>query len=392
MAGPGHAKPRESVAYSFGDNGASPDFGVVVGPKGVLYGSTLGGGEFSHEGSVYSLVPGQHGYSEQDLYWFCGKRQCRDGARPVGLALAGDGSLYGFAAQGGKSGCFNAGCGLVFRLKPESGQYKEIVLYRFSGTGLDGGEPWGAPYLQQDGTILGVTMYGGLCQLCGAVFAISPSKSGYTETTLYDFTGGSDGNLPNGITEDQNGTIYGTTNYGGGGSGCGGLGCGTLFSLTSNNGQYTENTIHAFEDSDGANPTAPPTIDNATGAIFGTTQYGGTDGYGLVYEFTPSNGGYSESVLHDFAGSDGFGPMGQLLLSGSDLYGSATGGGTGEGGTVFRLNLSTNAFEVLHNFGTPPDANGPFYTTIASDAHGRLYGSTTYGGQYNYGAVFKVVP
>ena len=306
--------PQINILYSFGGPGGAPETGVIADAGGTLYGTAVGGGPAGW-GSVFALTPGQQGYTEKDLYDFCKDKTCSDGARPLGgLTLGKDGSLYGVAAIGGKGGCGGSGCGLVFRLKPGKSGYKEIVLYKFTG-GADGGMPFWTPVLQHDGTIVGVTTFGSLCQLCGTVFALTPSKSGYTETTLHSFAGGNDGIIPNGVTEDKTGKIYGTTNYGGGGSGCGGEGCGILYTLVPGNGTYTENIFHVFEGgSDGSNPSSAPTIEEKSGAIFGTAPYGGSRDFGVVYQFAPSNGGYTESILYDFLGSEGFGPWGPVLV------------------------------------------------------------------------------
>jgi uncharacterized repeat protein (TIGR03803 family) len=393
------ATAQETVLHSFGGNdGAAPAVGVVAGANGALYGTSIFGGTAGN-GTVFALVPGARGYKEKVLYSFSGGT---DGSRPLGgLVLGKNSVLFGVTFVGG-----NAGWGVVFKLKPAKSGYKESVLYSFSG-GSDGGNPVGNLIRRKDGTLIGVTTEGGVCGLCGTVFALAPSRSGYVETTLYSFRGGSDGYLPEaGLAVDRNGSIYGTTQWGGGGGGCGGGGCGTVVELVYANGSYTENTLHVFEGgSDGANPAGALTVDNKTGTIFGTTQYGGTgnDG-GTVFMLVPSNCEYVETVLHSFTGTDGFGPMSQLLRVSGRFYGTTFGGGASDYGTVYELRHSQSgyAFKSIHNFAGPPDGSDPEQSALIMDSNGALYGTTRSGGTVTNcgdggssngcGTVFQLLP
>jgi uncharacterized repeat protein (TIGR03803 family) len=79
----------------------------------------------------------------------------------------------------------------------------------------------------------------------------------------------------------------------------------------------------------------------AKGSIYGTAAYGGTHNSGTVFELTPSGGGWTFTVLHnfnEFDGSDGALPQATLLLRGGNLYGTTQIGGTYDRGTVFKLN------------------------------------------------------
>jgi uncharacterized repeat protein (TIGR03803 family) len=122
----------------------------------------------------------------------------------------------------------------VFELTPPSvgqGRWTETVLHRFTGA-KDGSFPDGL-ILAQSGTLYGTTYLG---ELIGTVFQLTPpaaGKTGWTETTLYDFRGSQDGDgaLPSGgLVMDASGALYGTTEDGGG-SGCLAAGCGTVFKL-----------------------------------------------------------------------------------------------------------------------------------------------------------------
>jgi uncharacterized repeat protein (TIGR03803 family) len=373
----GRPTAQETVLYSFGGgaDGAGSGSGVIADASGILYGTTVFGGP-AGDGDVFALTPGQTGYTEKVLYTFAGGK---DGARPLGgLVSDSKGNFYGTTISGG-----DAGWGAVFRLKPTRSGYRESVLYSFSG-GLDGSSPVGSLVRRRDGTLIGVATEAGACDLCGTVFALMPSGSGYVESILYSFTGGNDGYLPQaGVTADKQGSIYGTTQWGGGGAGCG-VGCGIVFKLAQENGIYTKSTLHVFEGgSDGANPASTLTVDSRTGAVFGATQYGGTGhDAGIVFMLLPRKGGYDETILHDFVVSDGAGPTGQLLLNGKRLYGTATLGGRTNYGTVYELKPSRSgyAFKSLYNFAGPPDGSDPEFTSLITDANGALYGTTRSGG------------
>src|SRR5271170_7835659 len=76
-------KHVETVLYNFGSTGGAPETGVIADAGGTLYGTAVGGGP-AGRGSVFALIPGQQGYTEQDLYDFCKDKNCSDGARPSG--------------------------------------------------------------------------------------------------------------------------------------------------------------------------------------------------------------------------------------------------------------------------------------------------------------------
>jgi uncharacterized repeat protein (TIGR03803 family) len=147
---------------------------------------------------------------------------------------------------------------------------------------------------------------------CGTVFKLVPSGASYKETTIYSFGGAlnHDGDFPaGGLIEDASGALYGTAEYQGGGSGCQGLGCGIVFKLTHTRTGYAETVLYVFRGgTDGANPTGSVLMD-AAGALYGTTLAGGYAAAlcapvtcGTVFKLTPSGSGYTESVIHRFKG------------------------------------------------------------------------------------------
>jgi uncharacterized repeat protein (TIGR03803 family) len=405
---------EETVLHSFGaaGDGAGPGFGVITDASGRLYGTTIfGGTKEAGAGTVFRLTPGASGYNESLLYSFGGGR---DGEGPFGgLAMDGRGALYGVTLVGGNKGCDAGGCGLVFKLTPrKSGSgYVESTLYRFANTG-DADQPVGTPVLDKSGDLYGATQFGGIAN-DGAVFKLTPDSdaaSGYAERVIYSLPGGAGGYLPqSGLAIDEHGALYGETQYGGNLSACSG-GCGVIFKLTPSGSTYVANVIHAFgARPDGQQPMAAVTVDNATGKVFGTTEYGGTF-YGTAFELTPSGSGYTERVLHNFGRRGTQLDTGPLLLAAhGDLYGAVNqhGGGCGTVGcgSVFELVKSGSgySYQVLLNFrnalhGAEPESaalimgDGALYGTTRSGGTETGCGDGGPGGALGCGVVFKLVP
>jgi uncharacterized repeat protein (TIGR03803 family) len=192
---------------------------------------------------------------------------------------------------------------------------------------------------------------------------------------------------------DAAGNLYGTTIYGGA------YGGGTVFQITPNG---TEIVLHSFfQEQDGyATDPAPGLILDAQGNLYGTTMYGGpyrcgNGGIytcGTVYEVSQAG---EEKVLYAFkGGTDGFFPAGSLLLdTKGNLYGTTWYGGEFGYGTVFKLNRAGSAGKekILYSFTGGADGGSPI-TNVIQDAKGNLYGTTSGGGEYGQGTVFKSTP
>jgi uncharacterized repeat protein (TIGR03803 family) len=316
----------ETLLYSFnGASGNNPQ-APLIGVKGTLYGTTYQGGAQAR-GTIYSLSTSG---TETLLYSFRGRP---DGGHPQAGLIDDKGTLYGTTSGGGP-----LRDGTVYSFTT-TGLYS--VLHGFLGKS-DGSWPRG-DLVAVKGKLYGTTLLGGgsSCnsyQGCGTIFSITPSGK---EKVLYDFTGGSDGQSPNGDLVNVNGTLYGTT-YRGGGSGCFfGGGCGTVYSVTTS-GKLV--VLYNFRgESDGGNPKSG--LIDVNGTLYGTTFYGGsaacTYGCGTVYSITPSG---VEKVLYAFAGgNDGEWPGAPLTSVHGTLYGETTAGGDSAKrknccGTIFALN------------------------------------------------------
>ncbi len=245
----------ESVIYDFlaGHDGHTPQAGVVFDADGNLYGTTIIGGTHNF-GTVFELSPvAGGGWAETVIHSFTGGL---DGGDPfAALTLDAPGNLYGITEVGGAHDN-----GTVFEFSPVSGGgWHETVLHSFTG-GLDGQDPLGSLVFDAAGNLYGTAANGG-AHGNGNVFELSPSSGGlWHETVLHSFTGGTDGGAPvSNLVFDTAGNLYGTTEAGGIASDCtsgGRNGCGIVFELSPISGGWHETVIHAFNGTNGAFPLA----------------------------------------------------------------------------------------------------------------------------------------
>jgi uncharacterized repeat protein (TIGR03803 family) len=405
----------EATLYVFpesGQTGYYPTGTLCRNATGTLYGTTFLGGAYN-QGNVFKLTPpapGRTDWTISVLYDFHGGN---DGGAPLGgVIMDGSGALYGTTFASGPNSY-----GVVFKLSPPGlGQtaWTETVLYAFNYNFIDGNSDGASPtaglIMDGNGALYGTTVGGGTAHGFGTVFKLSPpgpGKSTWTETVLYRFAGGADGQSPtSGLMIDRAGALYGTTHYGGGGTcqdGWGNVvGCGTVFKITppgTGQATWTETILHRFSGSpDGGLPGGTLRLDSS-GALYGTTYRGGTADGGTVFKLSPPAAGqiaWTASILHSFTGPEGAGPQGGVIADASGrLYGAASGGGAGYG-VVFRLSPPVPgqiawAAAVLHNFNILTSGDNPAYGLLA-DAQGHLFGTAYYGGTGLGGTVFEVTP
>jgi uncharacterized repeat protein (TIGR03803 family) len=380
-----------------GQQPSLPYAGLIADSEGNFYGTTEFGGQ-SNQGTVFKVSPSSGGgWTETVLYEF--GASASDGAQPHGgLLFDSAGNLYGTTNFGGSANCAPKGCGTVFKLAPGSGTWSESVLYAFTG-GINGQDPNARLALDSQGNLYGTTLLGGnlgkaCASGCGTVFRLAPGSSWQM---VYAFNGGNDGSSPYaGVTLDAKGNLYGTTSAGGS------HGSGTVFELSPGSSDgWTESVLHSFTGgADGKDPLGGVILD-AAGNLYGTTFEGGGPGnYGVVFKLLPRTGGWHEVVLHTFCNSPAANPMAGLVFDAAgNLYGTTAlgapsrtcGGGCG---TLFKLAPGSTggwAFSALHEFGHAKDGQNPTADLIL-DSTGNLWGTTKAGGSQGSGTVFQVVP
>jgi uncharacterized repeat protein (TIGR03803 family) len=386
------ATGKEKVLYAFtgGADGAYPYGGLVFDSVGNLYGTANSGGTGSGCqfgcGAVYRLTRSGPKWSEQVLYSF---NHDYDAAFPLyGVVLDNQGNIYGTAPNGGDpTTCY---CGAVYELSPSVQGWKESVLKIFDYS--TGEVPREVPTLDALGNIYGTTSGAG-SQDAGDVFELSPSEGGgWNYSEIYAFVALRGGSTPySGLTPDSSGNYYGTTSDGGS------YGAGTVFELSPTASGWTETTLYHFTGGDdGGTPNSGVVFDRR-GNLYGTTLLGGTSNVGVVYKLSRGKGNWSISVLYTFSGgNDGGSPgWGNVTLDPrGDLYGTTHYGGYFQYGTIYKLTAAPVGpwqETILHHFANGKDGGYP-YAGVVLDGKGNVYGTTTTGGTYGAGVVYEIVP
>jgi uncharacterized repeat protein (TIGR03803 family) len=368
-----------SVLYNFtnGSDGATPLSGLTSDGKGNLYGTTNSGG--SGYGTLFKLESSGSNWTLSPLYSFTSGA---DGASPTArLRIRPNGTVYGTTSAGGSSGA-----GTVFNLDSSG----ESLLYAFLG-GSDGSQPSpGDLVFDRRGNIYGTTSAGG-ANGNGTVYELIRRKKGaWKEKLLYSFGQGTDGTVPvGGVTFGTPDTLYGTTSTGGA------YGYGTVYQLKRSGSAWTETILYNFQDgNDGGTPYAG-VIRDKSGNLYGAAISGGdgAGGGGTVFELSPANGSWTYTVLYSWPGWPVSASFRNLALDASgNLYGTTHCDGDGYG-TVFELTPSNGTWTntLLYNF---TGGSGGYYvfSNVVLDQQGNLYGTTSEGGANGYGLVFEITP
>jgi uncharacterized repeat protein (TIGR03803 family) len=411
-----------SVLHEFGsvtNDGQSAAFPLAKGDAGTFYG--LAGGGQSGAGIIFKVDPSTFAYQIIRQFSSSGG----DAANPsANLIESVDGRIYGIAEKGG-----SAGAGAVFRLHSNGTGYE--FVHEFIDSSIDGARPK-ALLAGVDGALYGVASAGGSSN-SGTVFRVTTNGD---VMVLHSFAGPpTDGMGPNGLIQASDGDLYGTTDSGGTSN------LGTIFKVTSAGSNYLVLRNLGGSPSDGAQPLSG-VIEGADGVLYGATQRGvtndiqkifrinkdgtdyrlllelplppaeilasprlleGSDSWlygthsngdapysGLIYKLRKDSTGFA--VLHRFAadGSEGWWPKAGIIEGENGLlYGTTSDKGAG-GGTVFRIAKDGSGFAVIYSFGSVTnDGAGPSGALLQSK-DGRLYGTTTDGGEMSLGSVFRL--
>jgi uncharacterized repeat protein (TIGR03803 family) len=268
------------------------------------------------------------------------------------------------------------------------------VIYSFGAYPSDGETPF-TPNLVADsaGNLYGTSEEGGSnCGgVCGTVFELSPLDSGaWTEQVIHSFDGTTGTEGQTSLAVDGYGNLYGIATYGGT------YGYGVVFEMTpSSGGAWTYTVLHNFKYVEGSYPVGGLILD-ASGKLYGVTQDGGAYGYGTVFQLRKSSGGaWIEKVLHSFNKADGWNPSKALVMDAvGNLFGTTYNGGANSAGTVFELEQGTGDTwqeKVIHSFFPSPSTDGSNPDGGVIIFSGTLFGTTYHGGAYGWGTVFQLV-
>lgn len=321
------------------------------------------------------------GNAAKILYRFPGGGQ---GNLPLaGVVFDKAGNMYGTTYDGGAYGW-----GTVFEFQPTKSGWKHQVIYSLGYS--DGANPLASVILDAAGNLYGTTVNGG-SNRCGTVFRLTPSGGKWLHTVLYSFAGPpSDGCGPLGLAIDAKGNLYGTTQAGGNTSNCF-SGCGAVFELTPSNGVWAETVLYSFAGFPDAESPSSGVVLDAAANLYGESFAGGSNNGGTIFKLSHSRNGWKEVLLYTFIQNEG-GPLGGVVFDNSGKLYGATESGPGETGfgTIFRLAHSRTGWteSILHSFGGS-DGRYPRAGVIL-DSVGNIYGTTSEGGTQDLGAVFKL--
>ncbi len=341
-------------SFAGSPNDGSNPMASLISAKGVLYGTTYDGGNVNGEGAVYAIDPetGEETIVTSDM-----------GAGPFAPVTFYKHSLFGTS--------YDAGSIFSVDIKTEH----VTTLYNFPYGGDDQpAEPNGL--IAFGGTFFGTTVEGGP-RGCGYVFSFDPVGDVFSK--LHTFTCGVDGENPAGSLAPHKGLLYGVTQQGGSDQ------SGTIFSVDPTSGK--KKTLYSFDfPSDGGLPTG---VAFYKGVMFGSTQDGGVADGGTLFTFDPATDAFT--TLFGFpGGAGGCAPVGAPVVYKGKLYGVALGCKTNKYGVLYEVSLKTGEEKVLHSFTNGPDGGSPDAALLLYQ--GVLYGTTTYGGAYSNGTVFRYTP
>jgi uncharacterized repeat protein (TIGR03803 family) len=369
-----------SVIYTFADaNTGSPTAKLYL-REGVLYGTGSGLNSVSGDGQVFQLTKSGDKWKLKTLLAFNGQ----NGALPrAGVIADQSGALYGTTSNAGAKGS-----GTAFRLWNTGRNWKSATLQDFAWDDPGGTHPDSDLVFDATGALVGMTSWGGENQE-GTVFSLVPRGNRWKEKMLHRFTNNYDGYEPaGGVFLASDGAFYGTTYYGGTRD------YGTAFQLKRSGNKWTETKIYDFKaGTDGEYPING-VVQGSDGTLYGTTLFGGSYQYGTLFSLKQSGGSWTHTVLHEFgSAADGQEPYGGLLLVGDTLYGTAEFGGTKGAGIIFSLSQSGGVWteNILYNFNGGSDGAEPCATLIA-DADGNLYGTAFAAGGKGQGTVWEYTP
>ena len=336
-----------SVASFNGSNGQTPNPQLIIDSSGDLFGTTESGGA-GQQGTVFELAHGSN--SIADLASFNGG----NGKLPNSeLVRDSSGNLFGTTENGG-----SAGYGTVFEIAA-GGAFSTIVNCDASDP-----NPFGSLVFDGAGDLLGTVQ--------SNVFMIPHGTNQIQIVPALQNIGV--GNL----STDSAGNIYAI----------GGAGANNDGEIVEISPSFSVQRI-SFNGTNGKYPQSTMYIDGQ-GNVFGTTEYGGTSNEGTIFEIAAGSG--TIRALVSFKGTNGSAPQGALIADAAgDLFGTTQTGGTDGVGTVFELNRGASAVTTVASFEAPAAGTMPS-SPLIEDTKGDFFGTTSQGGAYGKGTVYEVVP
>lgn len=381
------------VVYSFagGEDGKFPK-AQLIEHAGVLYGTTVNGGNLGDCGTVFGLTP------SPSVKTFTTIMRTTDGCGPQALAVGVDGNLYGTNETAGFHSPAINNQGSLFRITP-GGVFTRLHLFEFNAPSY----PRGGLLTGRDGQLYGTTSRSDGPN--GNVFRVTLLPDDEVSITyLHAFSAASlsrPGAVPlTGLIEDAglDGVFYGTT------SGAGHpdiVSAGTLFRITADG---TYRLLHAFSREN--ERASGRLVQAANGMLYGTTSGGGTHGHGMVFRIATDGSGYQE--LHSFNATTDL-----LSYPAGGLTPAADGSLIGVAGGIFKVTPASGQVARLIPTGVVNSTAAPLVagndlgaelSGLLAGSDGSFYAVASYGGNvsctsespvtgtWGCGAVVRIVP
>ena len=357
----------KQIDFNNSTNGAAPLSKLFQASNGFLYGTTFNGGatnegilfEYHIVGNILSKVVD---FSATSV-----------GANPnTSVIQAADGLLYGITPSGGP-----AGNGTLFSYNPVTALIQKKVDFSNS---TNGSNPQAGLVMAPNGKLYGMASNGGN-NLQGVLYEFDPVGEVYAKKV--DFSYPSSGGSPSGsLVLANNGNMYGLTPFGGT------LGDGVLFEYVPGSTSVTVK-VNFSNSTSGRNPYGSLVL-ASDGLLYGMTRYGGPSDQGVLFSYNPTNGAYASKFTFPVT-SNGINPAGSLIQAANGkLYGTTNGGGANTAGTIFEYDIATNVYTKKIDFNST-NGSGP-YGDLVQATNGKLYGMTNGGGANSYGVIFEYDP
>ncbi|MES2836586.1 MAG: choice-of-anchor tandem repeat GloVer-containing protein [Bacteroidota bacterium] len=362
-----------TVLYDFSSNasnGIYPEGSLIQASNGKLYGVAGVGGSNSG-GVVFEYDITATSYTV--IHNFDGATG--NSPKSGELVEASTGKLLGLTQFGGDNGN-----GVLFELEYATSSY--TVKHHFNNS-QDGYEAHSSLYKAANGKYYATTRYGAASG-SGAFFEYDYATN--TCATKFSFNSQPEGKYANGsLTKQTNGKMYGMNSDGGTNGG------GVIFEFDPVSKNYAVKYNFNEDDDSGYQPYGSLVQAN-NGLLYGTTYYGGTNNEGVLFQFNPATTSYT--VLHSFEYATGSYPFyyGSLATTGNLLYGTAYDGGDNGDGVIYKYDLATSSYTVIHHFNSSIDEGYEPYSSVTIANNGKLYGTTYYGGVDGYGTVYEFDP
>lgn len=346
-----------TLMHEFAFNDGGHPRGNLTFSNGKVWGAASDGG-----GNGYGVI--FHIDTDGANYTVAHSFRQTDGEEPWSDLVEVNSELWGTTLNGGA----NNG-GVIYSIKNDGAEFKEVrKLAQFEGVSPQGS------FLYDGTKLLSVTTAGGKTNH-GTIFSIRPDETDFKKE--FDFGANVFGGLLYGGLVPSNTKLWGMTTYGGD------VGQGVIFTINIDGSELTE--VHSFDGENGG-IVLGNTLTPVDKKIWGMTANGGISDMGTIFHINDDGNGFTK--VHDFDGTNGDTPYGQLLEFDGKCWGMTVDGGVNNTGVIFNINLDGTGFSKILDF-TNDTGHTPFGNSLSYHG-GKIWGTTQRGGIHNRGVLFQM--